>query len=100
VRYAGGHRFGDHAHRQSLQSRQYVASEVYTVERPIIPPRGNGFALLRGSGGSAALRFTRGSGIVARCAHSCDLRWTRGAEARDNRALRFLAPIGKALIAE
>jgi len=33
------HRFGDHAHRQALQLRQNIASEIHTVERSIIAPR-------------------------------------------------------------
>jgi len=97
---AAAHSFGDYAYRQALQLRQNVASEIHTIERSVILPRGNSFALLGGCCGSAVLRLTRGSGIVARCTHGRDLRWSRGAEARDNRAPRLLAPIGQASIAE
>jgi hypothetical protein len=46
VRSAAAHRFGDHAHRQTLQLRQNIAPEIDAIERPVIPPRRSGFPLL------------------------------------------------------
>lgn len=46
MRDAGTHSVGDHTHRQALQLRQNVAPKIHAIQRPIIPPRCNGLALL------------------------------------------------------
>jgi hypothetical protein len=72
VRNARAHCLGDHAHRQALELGQNVAPEVHAIERSVIAPRNQGFALLRGRSGTAALHLGRPRRIVARCAHADD----------------------------
>jgi hypothetical protein len=40
------HGLDDDPHRQTLQLRQNVAPEIHAIERSVIPPRSNSFALL------------------------------------------------------
>jgi hypothetical protein len=91
---------GDHTHRQALQLRQNVAPEIHAIERSVIAPRDRGFALVRSRGGTAALSVAAHGWIVAGCSHGGDLCRPGGAETRDSAALRFLALVGQALIAE
>ena len=62
VRNARAHGLGNDAHRYALQPRQNVALEIHPIERAIIAPRDDSFALLRGGSGTAALSFGRRAG--------------------------------------
>jgi hypothetical protein len=83
-----------------LSLRQNLAPGVHAIQRPIIPPRSNDFALLSGSACSEALRLGRGCGIVIACAHGGDRSRSGRAEARGRGSLGLFAPTVKALIAE
>jgi hypothetical protein len=46
MRNTRAHGLGDHSHGQALKLRQNVAPKVHAIERSVIPPRRDGFALL------------------------------------------------------
>lgn len=83
VREARSHSLSDHADGQTLQLRRNIAPENHAIERAIIAPRNDGFALLRGRSGTAAPGFGRRGRVVTSCAHRLELGWPSGLETRD-----------------
>jgi hypothetical protein len=50
------------SHGRALELWQNVASEIDAIERAVISPSHDGFALLRGGSGTATLGFRRRGG--------------------------------------
>jgi hypothetical protein len=95
VRGTRTHGLGNRAHWQALQFRQNIAPEIHAIERAIIAPRDDGFALLRSRSSAAALSFERSARILASGPPGAGLRGAKVSAAMRWRALQNEAPLSR-----